>query len=165
MEDTQVRKQFDDAVSSFIERAKQDSRVLAIILYGSMAYDEVTERSNINMYVITEEGRYRSTRVVEHGIPIDLQICNRNDFMRRLQSQRGRGMLQVLTYSKLVFSRDCAFTDFYKNLDKKVGLRDRLLTQIIYFQATRHDLEKAEKFLYIKDDLAHSFHALLHGLS
>ncbi len=165
MEDPQIRKQYEDAVSSFIERAKQDKRVLAIIMYGSMAYDEVTDRSNINMYVITDEGRYKSTRVVEHGIPIDLQIFSRNDFMRRMQSQRGRGMLQVLTYSKLVFSRDCSFTDFYKNLDKKVGLRDRLLNQIIYFQATRHDLEKAEKYLYIKEDLAHSFHSLLHGLS
>ncbi|MHA1907155.1 MAG: nucleotidyltransferase domain-containing protein [Candidatus Thorarchaeota archaeon] len=165
MEDPQVRKQYEDAVTSFIERVKQDSRVLAIILYGSMAYDEVTERSNINMYVITDEGRYKSTRVVEHGIPIDLNVFSRNDFMRRIQSQRGRGMLQVLTYGKLVFSRDCSFTDFYKNLDNKVGLRDRLLNQIIYFQATRHDFEKSEKYLYIKEDLAHSFHSLLHGLS
>jgi predicted nucleotidyltransferase len=165
MEDPQVRKQYEDAVSSFIERAKKDKRVLALIMYGSMAYDEVTERSNIDMYVIADEGRYRYTRVVEHGVPIDLHIFSRDAFMRRLQSQRGRGMLQVLTYSKLIFSRDCSFTDFYKNLDKKVGLRDRMLNQIIYFQATRYDLTKAEKYLYIKNDLAHSFHSLLHGLS
>jgi predicted nucleotidyltransferase len=165
MEDPQVRKQYEDAVSSFIERAKQDNRVLALILYGSMAYDEVTERSNINVYVITDEGQYKTTRVVEYGVPIDLQVFSRNAFMRRIQSTRGRGMLQALAYSKLVFSRDCSFTDFYKNLDKKVGLSDRLLNQIIYHEATRYDLEKAEKYLYIKEDLTHSFHSLLHGLS
>ncbi|MFW9847675.1 MAG: nucleotidyltransferase domain-containing protein [Candidatus Thorarchaeota archaeon] len=165
MEDPQIRKHYEAAISSFIERAKQDNRVLAIILYGSMAYDEVTERSNINMYVVTDEGQRKSTRVVEHGIPIDLDIFSRDGFMRSIQRQRGRGLLQSLAYSKLVFSRDCAFTEFYKNLDKKVGLRDRMVLQIIYHSATRYDLEKAEKYLYIKGDLAHSFHSLLHGLS
>ncbi len=165
MEDPQVRKQFDDALTSFIERAKQDKRVLAIILYGSMAYDEVTERSNINAFIITDEGQYRTNRLIENGVPIDIQSHSRDGFMRRIQSPRGRGFLQSLAYSKLVFSRDCSFTDFYKNLDKKVGLRDRRLLQIIYHGAVQYDLEKAEKYLYIKEDLTHSFHSLLHGLS
>ncbi|MFW9834024.1 MAG: hypothetical protein ACFFEK_08530 [Candidatus Thorarchaeota archaeon] len=165
MEDPQVRKQFDEALSSFIERAKQDKRVLAIIIFGSMAYDEVTERSNINAFVITDEGRYRTTRLVENGIPIDVQIHSRDAFMRRTQSHRGRGALQFLSYSKLVFSRDCSFTDYYKNMSKKVGVRDRNITQMIYHGAVTYDFQKAEKYLYIKDDLAHSFHSLLHGLS
>jgi len=165
MEDPQVRKQFDDALSSFIDRAKQDKRVLAIIVYGSMAYDEVTERSNINIFIIMDEGQYRTTRLIEHGIPIDIQMYNKNAFMRRIQSPQGAGTLQFLTYSKLVFSRDCSFTDYYKNLSKKVGVRDRGYLQIIYFGAVRFDLEKAEKYLYIKEDLAHSFHFLLHGLT
>ena len=54
MEDPQVRKQFNEALTRFIERAKEDKRVLAIIVYGSMAYDEVTERSNINAHVIVD---------------------------------------------------------------------------------------------------------------
>lgn len=58
MEDPQVRKQFDEALTRFIERTKEDKRVLAIIIYGSMAYDEVTERSNINAYVLVEEGQH-----------------------------------------------------------------------------------------------------------
>lgn len=165
MEDPQVKKQFDAALTSFIERAKQDSRVLAIIVYGSLAYDEVTERSNINAFVITDEGQYRATRLIEHGVPIDIQTHSRDGFMRRIQSPRGRGFLQALAYSKLVFSRDCSFTEFYKNLDKKVGLRDRRLLQVIYHEAVRYDFQKAEKFLYIKNDLAHSFHSLIHGLS
>jgi len=165
MEDPQVRKQFDDALTSFIERAKQDSRVLAIIIYGSMAYDEVTERSNINAFVIADEGQYRTTRLIEKGIPIDIQIHSRDGFMRRIQSHRGRGALQFLAYSKLVFSRDCSFTDFYKNMSKKVGVRDRNIVQMIYHGAVTYDFQKAEKYLYIKDDLTHSFHSLLHGLS
>jgi predicted nucleotidyltransferase len=165
MEDPQVRQQFDDALSSFIERAKQDKRVLAIIVYGSMAYDEVTERSNINIHVIVDEGVFRSARLIECGVPIDVQIFGKNHFMRRIHHPRGRGMLQVLSRSKLVYSHDCSFIDFYKSLNKNVGASDRAHTQIIYFGAVRFDLEKAEKYLYIKNDLAHSFHSLLHALS
>ena len=133
MEDPQVREQFDNALTRVIERAKEDKRVLAIIIYGSIAYDEVTERSNINAYVIVDEGQHRTARLIEYGVPIDVQIYNRNEFMRRVQSPRGRGMLQFLTYSKLIFSRDCSFTDYYKTLNLKVGERDRGVQQIIYF--------------------------------
>ncbi|MFW9842238.1 MAG: hypothetical protein ACFFES_15175 [Candidatus Thorarchaeota archaeon] len=165
MEDPQVRKQFDDALTRFIERAKEDKRVLAIIIYGSMAYDEVTERSNINAYVIVDEGQHRTSRLVEVGIPIDLEIYNKNEFLRRIQHSIGRGMMQSLSYSKLVFSRDCSFTDYYKRMNKNVGEGDRRYLQMVYFGAVRYDFEKAEKYLYIKKDLAHSFHFLLHGLS
>ena len=165
MEDPQVRKRYDDALASFIERAKQDRRVLAIVLYGSMAYDEVTERSNINIYVITDEGHHRTTRMIEYGIPIDVEIYNRDEFKRTIQSARGRGMLQVLSFGKLVFSRDCSFTEFYRGMSWNVGKRDREHLQILYHLATLYDLSKAEKYLYIKKDIAHSFHFLIHALS
>ncbi|MHA1950432.1 MAG: hypothetical protein ACXAAO_01040 [Candidatus Thorarchaeota archaeon] len=165
MEDPQVRKQFDEALSSFVRRAKLDKRVLAIIGYGSMAYDKITERSNINAYVIVDEGLERSARLIERGVPIDVQIFSKNSFMRRIHRPRGTGMMQVLTYSKLLFSRDCSFTEFYENLSFKVGKRDRGYLQIMYFGAVRYDFEKAEKYLYIKENLEHSFHSLLHGMS
>jgi len=165
MEDPQVRKQFDEALTRFIKQAKEDNRVLAIIVYGSIAYDEVTERSNINAYVIVDDGQQRTARLVEYGIPIDVEIYNKNEFMRRVQHTRGRGIWQILTYSKLVFSRDCSFTDWFKKRSKNVGVRDRGYLQMLYFMAVKFDLQKAEKYLYIKNDLAHSFHFFLHGLS
>ncbi|MGY5875371.1 MAG: nucleotidyltransferase domain-containing protein [Candidatus Thorarchaeota archaeon] len=166
MEDPQVREQFEGAVSSFVERATQDKRVLGIILFGSMAYDEVTERSNIDMMVVTDEGNHRITRLIENGVPIDIRIYSRNDFMRRIQRPRGTSILQFLANkSKLLFSRDCSFTEFYNNLNMTVGKRDRDYLQITYYNAVIYDLNKSEKFLYIKNDLAHSFHSLIHGLS
>ncbi|MGY5870907.1 MAG: nucleotidyltransferase domain-containing protein [Candidatus Thorarchaeota archaeon] len=165
MEDSQVKTQFDEALTRFIERAKEDKRILAIIIYGSMAYDEVTERSNINAHVIVDEGQNRHARLTEFGIPIDVHILSKNGFMRHYSHPRGRGMVQVLAYSKLVFSRDCSFTDWYKNMSRNVGEGDKAYLQMLYFMATKYDLQKAEKYLYIKDDLAHSFHFFLHGLS
>ena len=165
MEDPIIRKQFDEALSSFVERAKQDNKVLALIVYGSMAYDEVVKQSNINMFVITTEGKHRSTRLVEHGIPIDVEIYNRDEFLRLTQSARGRGLLQFLTYSKLLFSRDESLTMYYNGLDGTVGVRDKAILQIMYHNAVLYDFSKSEKYLYIKNDIAHSFYFLIHGLS
>ena len=165
MEDSTVRKQFDEALTSFVERAKQDTKVLALIVFGSMAYDEVIKQSNINMYVVTTEGKHRSTRLIEHGIPIDVEIYNRNEFMRLTQSARGRGLLQSLTYSKLLFSRDESLTLYYNGLDGTVGVRDKAILQVMYHNAVLYDFSKSEKYLYIKNDIAHSFHFLIHGLS
>ena len=165
LEDPSVRKQFDEALASFIERAKQDTKVLALIVYGSMAYDEVIKQSNINMYVVTTEGKHRSTRLIEHGIPIDVEIYNRNEFMRLTQSARGRGLLQSLSYSKLLFSRDESLTLYYNGLDGTVGTRDKAILQIMYHNAVLYDFAKSEKYLYIKNDIPHSFHFLIHGLS
>lgn len=165
LEDPVVRKQFGEAITSFKERALQDKRVLALLLFGSMAYDEVTERSNINMFVITDEGRHRTARLIEHGVPIDVAIYSRNHFMRLIQRPRGVGILQVLGNSKLIFSRDCSFTDFYRNLSKQVGMRDKDYLQITYHSAVTFDLSKAEKYLYIKKDLANSFRYFVHGMN
>ena len=165
MEDPQVRKQFDDALTRFVERAKEDKRVLAIIIYGSMAYDKVTERSNINAQIIIDEGQHRTARLIEFGVPIDVHIISKNAFLRHYSHPSGRGTVQVLSYGKLVFSRDCSFTDWFKNRSLKVGEGDKAYLQMLYFNATRYDLQKAEKYLYIKEDLPHSFHFFLHGVS
>ena len=52
MEDPTIRRQFEVGLEQFVERAKKDNKVLGIILYGSLAYDEVTSRSDINIFVI-----------------------------------------------------------------------------------------------------------------
>ncbi|NHJ86147.1 MAG: nucleotidyltransferase domain-containing protein [Asgard group archaeon] len=166
MEDPHVRQQYDAALASFVERAKKDKKVLALILYGSLAYDEIHEGSNINVYVITAEGQHRWTRLIENGIPIDIAIYNENEFKRRVQGRSASIYYhQFLAYSKLVFSRDETFTKFYNNIDRKLGTQDKGAIQILYHFATLYDLEKAEKFLFIKKDLVHSFYYLMHAIS
>ncbi|HUU77920.1 MAG TPA: hypothetical protein VMX55_06205 [candidate division Zixibacteria bacterium] len=165
MEDPEVRKQFDKALVLFVKKAKQDKKVLALILYGSLAYDEIVEGSNINIYVITEEGKHRWTRLIENNIPIDIAIYSKNDFQRRALGRESVPYNQVLSRSKLLFSRDDSFTDFYNNLNTQIGERDKTSHQIIYFNATTYDIKKAEKYLYIKNNIALSLYYLMHGVS
>jgi len=165
MEDPAIRKQFEEGLDQFVERAKKDNKVLGVILYGSLAYDEVTSRSNVNIYVITKEGQHKTVRLVENGVPFDVDTYSRDAFIRTVQSRRGVTYHQLLSYSKLLFSCDESLTDFYNNLSFKVGKRDLHSLLVIYHQAVLYDFKKSEKYLFIKDDVAHSFHFFVHGMN
>lgn len=165
MEDPKVREQYEIALEQFVTRAKEDSQVLAIILFGSLAYSKIHDRSNINAVVVTKEGRSNYKRFIENGIPIDVGIYNINEFRRRVFGRQRVGYHQSLTKSKLLFSRDGAVTNLFNDISEKISGQDQALSRIVYHSATVYDLSKAEKYLYIKNDLEHSFWFVVHALS
>ena len=113
MENPKVRQQFETALEQFVEKAKQDTQVLGIILFGSLAYNYVHERSNINVMVVTKEGNSSYKRLVENGIPIDAGVYNINEFRRRVFGRQRVAYHQSLSRSKLLFSRDGVFRFFH----------------------------------------------------
>lgn len=165
MEDPKVREQFEAALEQFVEKAKQDSQVQGIILYGSLAYDKVHERSDINLYVVIKEGKQTTKQFTEFGIPISAYVLTLDQLRRRAHGRGRVGAHQVLNRGKLLYSRDDVLTDFFNNLNKEISGQDQAVMQISYHAATVYDLEKAEKFLYTKNNLEHSFFFLVHALS
>ncbi|MHA1307626.1 MAG: hypothetical protein ACTSQN_10095 [Candidatus Heimdallarchaeota archaeon] len=165
MENPKVREQFEAALDQFVENAKKDSQVIGIILYGSLAYAKVQERSDINVYIITKETKNKSARFTEYGIPISAYILTLDQLRRRAHGGGRVGTHQVLCRSKLLFSQDDAVTDFFNNLNKEISGQDQAVMQISYHAATVFDLEKAEKFLYTKNNLEHSFFFCVRALS
>ena len=165
MEDPKVRAQYEQALEQFVSHTKEDSQVLAIILFGSLAYSQVHDRSNINVMVVTKEGRSGYKRVIENNIPIDIGIYNINSFRRAVFGRRRIAYHQSLSHSKLLFSREGAVKDIYDNLSPYISGQDQGLSRLIYHNATIYDLKKAEKYLFIKNDLEHCFWFTIHALS
>jgi uncharacterized protein len=50
-----IQKRYEEAVELFVARVREDSHILAAILFGSLAYDEVWEHSDIDMLVIARD--------------------------------------------------------------------------------------------------------------
>jgi predicted nucleotidyltransferase len=50
-----VQKRYEAAVDVFVERVRQDTHILAAILFGSLSYDEVWEQSDIDMWLIARD--------------------------------------------------------------------------------------------------------------
>jgi len=165
MEDPKVREKYDAALELFVERAKQDTQVLGIILFGSLAHNRVHERSNINIMVVTKEGRDGYKRVVENGIPFDIGIYNINAFRRNIFGRRRVAYHQSLSRSRLLFSRDNSIDDLYKNISESISGQDQAINRVLYHGATHYDLYKAEKFLFIKDEPEYAMWFLVYALS
>ncbi len=165
MEDPKVREQFEKALELFVERAKKDTQVLGIILFGSLAKNMVHERSNINVMVITKEGRDGYKRLLENGVQIDAGVYGLDEFRRRINGRQRIAYHQSLCQSKLLFSRDGALTELYNSISKNISGKDQSEMRLLYSNYTIYDLQKAEKYLYIKNDLEHSLWYTIHALS
>ena len=64
------------ALNSFIKRVEKDPHVVAVLLYGSLAYGTVWERSDIDVELIVRDGTEFKGRLVyvidEDGIEINI---------------------------------------------------------------------------------------------
>jgi predicted nucleotidyltransferase len=155
----ELRRTYQEALESFVAKVKQDRYIVAAILFGSLAYDDVWEKSDIDIVLIGKDGKAtaRPYSLVEHGINIHVFLEPRNNFKASIErTLQGSFMHSVLTRSTLLFSTDETIEAYYANV-RHVGHRDRelqLLNQAAYILPT---LTKAEKWLFVKQDPAYSF--------
>jgi predicted nucleotidyltransferase len=50
-----VQQRYEGALEAFVARVRQDGHILAAVLFGSLAYDEVWERSDIDLWLIARD--------------------------------------------------------------------------------------------------------------
>jgi predicted nucleotidyltransferase len=55
-----IQSQYEEAVAQLVEKLQRDPYIVAAILLGSLSYDVVWEKSDIDMLLVTEETRSRS---------------------------------------------------------------------------------------------------------
>jgi predicted nucleotidyltransferase len=58
MED--IKQRYLDAVDSFIDKLRDDQNVIAVILCGSLSYDKVWEKSDIDLTVVVRDQQLNS---------------------------------------------------------------------------------------------------------
>jgi hypothetical protein len=54
-----IQRRYERAVESLVEKLERDTQVVAAILLGSLSYDVVWEKSDIDILLVTEETRSR----------------------------------------------------------------------------------------------------------
>ena len=158
-EDPKIRKNFEDALDGFIEQVKQDRSIIAALLFGSLVKGVVWEKSDIDLVLITNDQKtpYKDFWLMDGDIRIQVSIFTRNQFIRHQQrSLQGSGTHHVLTTSKVLFSNDPSLDEFVESM-KKVGRRDFELEMLRIICMVIGDLEKTEKYLFVKDDIAQSY--------
>src|SRR5581483_8106648 len=154
-----VRRRYEEALASFVARVKQDRYIVAAILYGSLAYDDVWEKSDIDMMLIVRDDKAANHfyALVENGITIHAETMTRSQFKAKVEgSLQGAWEQSMLARSTLLFSTDDTLQEYYENV-RHVGSRDREMQMLRATSSVLPMLTKAEKWLIVKNDPTYCF--------
>lgn len=154
-----IRDTFEEALESFLEVVRQDKSMLAAILFGSLVNGQVWEKSDIDLILISNDEKtpYAFYWLEENNLNLQVSVYSRNRFKRLVeQALAGSAIQHILQTGKLLFSRDASI-DEYVQQAQSPGKRDVELHMLEIVAMVLGDLEKAEKVLRLKGDIAQSY--------
>jgi predicted nucleotidyltransferase len=162
-----LQARYKKALDELVLKLKQDRYVVAAILCGSLSHDEVWEKSDIDLLVITTEEQKvdRNGALVEDGIDIHAIVMGRNAFKTRIQSSLQSSFFHsFFSKSTLLFSHDETIEELYRNVHH-LGARDREIQLLRTISFVLPALSKAEKWLVVKNDPHYSLLWIVQMLS
>lgn len=159
MNNSTVQQKYQAALAALVVKLQQDRLILAAILCGSLSYDAVWEKSDIDLLLVTTEDLKapRDYTLVEDGISIHAMLYPRGFFLKQLQSNLQSSFFHSLfSKSTLLFSHDEAVAELYNNV-QHVGERDRAVQLLQAATFVLPALTKAEKWVHVKQDAHYAF--------
>jgi uncharacterized protein len=154
-----VQQRYEQALHSLVEKIQQDHTILAAILMGSLSYDVVWEKSDIDLVLIRQEGKQKTDgcNLVTAGINVHAILTTRSEFKKMMEgSLQSSFMHSALNRGRLLFTRDETIRDLFDRADQ-IGARDREIQLLRAGSSVLPALAKAEKWFHVKQDLCYSF--------
>lgn len=157
-------ERFQDALHSLLTDVKQDQQILAAILCGSLAYDVVWDKSDIDLVLISADDKKnlsRSVALIVDDINVHALVVSRSEFRRDLESSLHNSVTHsVYARGSLVFSRDPSIDAVFAKI-KNLGARDVQIQLLNSAQLALALLYKARKWYEVKNDIAYTTQWLL----
>ncbi len=157
-------ERFQDALHTLLADVKQDQQILAAILCGSLAYDVVWDKSDIDLVLISADDKKnlsRSVALIVDDINIHALVVSRSEFRRDLESSLHNSVTHsVYARGSLVFSRDPSIDAVFTKI-KNLGARDVQIQLLNSAQLALALLYKARKWYEVKNDIAYTTQWLL----
>lgn len=154
-----TKQRFLDAAAALVDDVKRDEHILAVVLCGSLAYDEVWDKSDIDLHIITEDDRKIQTphlALSYDDINVHANIENRSEFRKHLQATTqnlfGHSMF---ARARLIYSKDPSIDELFENM-KILGEYDRQMQMMHSASHAVFTWYKAKKWFQVKDDLPYS---------
>ena len=160
-----VEKRYRDALDSLVTKVQKDRNIIAAILCGSMSYDQVWDKSDIDLLLVQREGKGdpRGYTLAENDVNIHAEVVPRGQ-LRRWQEAALQGSFDHSFFSRstLLFCSDESVKTWYQNANlHNIGARDRGLQLLIVATGLLPTLRYAEKQFYVNRDLNYSFLSIL----
>jgi uncharacterized protein len=161
-----VRERFERAVETLVETLKQDRTILAAVLGGSLAYDTVWEKSDIDLFLVGDETHRRKSYTLNYeDVTIHAYVFPRSEFKKMVEGTlQGAFIHSFFSKTRLLYTHDDSLMRLYDDV-QKVGARDRSYQMLREATTLLAVLPKAEKWLYVKDDPRYAALFLLAGVN
>lgn len=166
MKTDRATKQFTHALDGLVEQIKQDRAVLAAILCGSLSYDLVWAKSDIDLVLVTADDRKRDDEGLSlnaDGVNVHALLVSRAEFRQIVEGSIGQSFMHsFLAKGRLLYTHDDTIAALCRRLEI-IGERD---TQTQLLRAAIHALApiyKAHKFFVTRGDLEYTALWLLYA--
>jgi len=154
-----VQEKFSRAVDRLVAQTKEDRSILAAILCGSLSYDRVWDKSDVDLVLVTIDDKRAEARGVSlyaDGVNVHALLMPRAEFRKIAEgSLRNSLMHSFLAKGQVLYSHDESIADLCRQL-QTIGERD---TQLQLLRAGMHALAplyKAHKFFLTRGDLEYT---------
>ncbi|MFW9995008.1 MAG: nucleotidyltransferase domain-containing protein [Candidatus Odinarchaeota archaeon] len=160
-----IRERYSATVNRFCDKLKEDPCILAVILSGSLSYDEVWEKSDIDIIVVhdDEKSPFADINLIEDGIYIDAHVISRNQFKKEVEGGiQGRLFHSFVSTSTILYSKDQTIDEYFNDI-MEIGNKDREIQLLRHYSEARRTIDYAQKMLYHRNDLFHAFHEIIYA--
>ncbi len=151
---TDAQNLFGTALEMLVDKVQADPCVLAAVLLGSMAYDAVWQRSDIDLLLVIQESprKKEGLCLVECGVNVHCMLLTRSEFRKILEgSVQGSFMHSLLLKGRMLFSRDEPLRELFESRHG-LGERDRSIQLLKMVSHALPGLAKAEKWFHVRKD-------------
>ncbi len=168
-ENSDLQKRYMEAVETLCERLKKDDNVLAVIVMGSLSYDQVWEKSDIDMTIIVNDNckLNQGLCLIEDDIYINGNVSTRTEFREAIgKSSQASITHSIYSLGTMIYCKDESLKELFENIcyTNEIGERDKsyaLMERTVWVLSTLH---KAEKWLKIKSDVRYSYLWIIEAL-
>jgi len=151
-----IRQTFTAALDSLIEQVKGDRSVLAAILCGSLSYDTVWAKSDIDLVLVTIDDKKvdrAALSLYAGGVNVHACLMPRAEFRKTVEgSVRNSFAHSFLAKGRLLYTHDQTVADLCARLHE-IGDRDKQVQLLHAGTAALPPIYKAHKWFVTRGDL------------
>ena len=154
-----AQERFSQAVDHLIAQVKEDCSILAAILCGSLSYDRVWDKSDVDLVLVTidvKKAEGRGAALNADGVNVHALMMPRAEFRRIAEgSLRNSFMHSFLAKGRVLYTHDESIAGLCARLNE-IGERDTQLQLLRAGIQALGPLYKAHKFFVTRSDLEYT---------
>ena len=154
-----IQKKFTEALDDLVGQVKEDRSILAAILCGSLSYDTVWAKSDIDLVLVTIDDKKverASLSLYADGLNVHVFLMPRAEFRKSVEATvRNSFMHSLLAKGRLLYTHDETIARLCGRLNE-IGERDTQVQLLSAAASALLPIDKAHKWFVTRGDLNYS---------